>query len=164
MIFLSKAFGKDVSAERHEQCDASVPFEHNGGERAGCYGPIGLPVRQEYRVGRVIEEYQQRRRPAQLINLSRAMENCPPHCLTKNVTGQLPCRVWGGAAESVRWRLWQGRSACAQSARSHHRWGRASSGRALLDRWTHNDVPTRTKEAICTMKVVRSIFVDDTMI
>ncbi|MCS3926264.1 hypothetical protein M2175_001295 [Bradyrhizobium elkanii] len=54
--------------------------------------------------------------------VSRAMENCPPHCLAKNVTGQLSYHAWGGAAESVRWRLWQGRSACAQSTRLHQRW------------------------------------------
>ena len=57
----------------------------------------------------------------------------------KNVIGQLPSRAWGGAAESVRWRLRQGRSACAKSARSHQPWpcviGRAVGVRRD-DSWT----------------------------
>jgi len=33
---------------------------------------------------------------------------------TKDVSEQLSCRVWGGAAESARWRPWQERSARAK--------------------------------------------------
>ncbi len=51
--------------------------------------------------------------PAPVSHLPARRSTAHPHCLTKNVTGQHPFRVWGGAAKSVRWRLWQRRSACA---------------------------------------------------
>ena len=82
-------------------------------ERAPSLGTTHAPLRRPNRAGL---------RPAAAWSSVARHGKLPPHCLTKNVTGQLPCRIWGGSAESVRWRLWQGRSACAQSARSHQRW------------------------------------------
>jgi hypothetical protein len=40
-----------------------------------------------------------------------------PHCLTQNVTGQLPADDWGGVAESGRCRRWREGSAWARGAR-----------------------------------------------
>jgi hypothetical protein len=63
----------------------------------------------------------------------RGVEEARPHCLTRDVTGQIPADEWAGVTESGRWRRWRDRSAWARGARFCRRWrnaiGRRGGGR-----------------------------------
>ena len=65
------------------------------------------------------------------VSLVLASSNPPPldtHCLTRNVTEEVPADDWGGVTELGRCRRWREGSAWARGARCCRRW-RSATGR-----------------------------------
>jgi hypothetical protein len=84
--------------------------------------------------------------------VSSDTRNCPPHCLAKNVTGQVPRRSWGIATESARCRAWRGRSAWARDARSYRRLRSATERPAEVRRDGFSTSSVQSRDGIASTR------------
>src|SRR6516162_4899879 len=74
------------------------------------------------------------------------------HCLTKNVTEQLPASNWGGDTESGRCRRWREESACERGARWCWLWPSATSRQSDRPRGASSTSYARRRVGIASMR------------